>query len=142
MTGHIDPTKQAFAEFRANDRPGPIHMLNLVRVHAQARYPDGRNVSGAEAYAAYGRDSLPVFTRVGGRVVWQGKFEFMLIGPSSERWDFCFIAEYPSVSAFVEMIRDPVYREAVKHRQAAVEDSRLIRLAPLAAGRGFGRLAE
>ena len=28
------------------------------------------------------------------------------------------------------MIRDPVYREAVKHRQAAVEDSRLIRLAP------------
>jgi hypothetical protein len=41
-------------------------------------------------------------------------------------WDHCFIAEYPSVSAFVEMIRDPVYREAVKHRQAAVADSRLI----------------
>ncbi len=36
------------------------------------------------------------------------------------------------------MIRDPVYREAVKHRQAAVEDSRLIRLAPGAAGAGFG----
>ncbi len=142
MTGHVDPTRQAFAEFRANDRPGAIHMLNLVRVHAQARYPDGRQVSGAEAYAAYGRDSLPVFTRVGGRVVWQGGFEFTLIGPASERWDFCFIAEYPSVSSFVEMIRDPVYREAVKHRQAAVEDSRLIRLAPLPAGRGFGQLAE
>jgi hypothetical protein len=35
------------------------------------------------------------------------------------------------------MIRDPVYRAAVKHRQAAVADSRLIRLAPGAAGAGF-----
>jgi len=32
MTGHVDPTKEAFAAFRANDRPGPIHMLNLGRV--------------------------------------------------------------------------------------------------------------
>jgi hypothetical protein len=49
----------------------------------------------------------------------------------------CFIAEYPSVAAFVEMIRDPMYRDAVKHRQAAVEDSRLIRLATLAPGGNF-----
>ena len=34
MTGHIDPTKEAFAAFRADDRPGPIHMLNLVRLRA------------------------------------------------------------------------------------------------------------
>ena len=47
----------------------------------------------------------------------------MLIGPAAEKWDACFIAEYPSVAAFVEMIRDPVYREAVKHRQAAVLES-------------------
>jgi len=142
MTGYIDPTKQAFAEFREGNREGPIHMLNLVRLHAQARYPDGRQATGAEAYAAYGRDSRPVFTRLGGKIVWQGKFELMLIGPSEERWDHCFIAEYPSVSAFVEMIRDPIYREAVKHRQAAVEDSRLIRLAPSRSGKGFGELAE
>jgi uncharacterized protein (DUF1330 family) len=138
MTGHIDPTRQAFALFRETDRQGPIHMLNLVRLRPQARYPDGRRATGAEAYAAYGRESRPVFTRLGGRIVWQGRFELMLIGPAEERWDHCFIAEYPSVSAFVEMIRDPLYREAVKHRQAAVEDSRLIRLAPLTPGLGFG----
>jgi len=140
MTGHIDPTKQVFAAFRDNARPGPIHMLNLVRLNARANYPDGREATGADAYAAYGRDSGPVFTRLGGRIVWQGKFELMLIGPAEERWDLCFIAEYPSVAAFVEMIRDPVYREAVKHRQAAVEDSRLIRLAPVAPGKGFGEV--
>ncbi len=138
MTGHIDPTKEVFAAFRTNDRPGPIHMLNLVRLHAQAKYPDGRAATGAEAYASYGRESGPVFTRLGGRIVWQGRFELMLIGPSTERWDHCFIAEYPSVAAFVEMIRDPVYREAVKHRQAAVEDSRLIRMKPGKPGAAFG----
>ncbi|HZZ62587.1 MAG TPA: DUF1330 domain-containing protein [Roseiarcus sp.] len=138
MAGFIDPTKEAFAAFRAADREGPVHMLNLVRLRERASYPDGRTASGAEAYAAYGRESLPVFSRIGGSIVWSGEFELMLIGPPEERWDRCFIARYPSVAAFVEMIRDPVYRQAVKHRQAAVEDSRLIRLAPATAGTGFG----
>ncbi|WP_431206017.1 DUF1330 domain-containing protein [Bradyrhizobium betae] len=138
--GHIDPTKDVFAQFRDNNRPGPIHMLNLVRLRKEAAYPDGRKASGAEAYAAYGRDSGPVFERLGGRIVWQGRFELMLIGPQDERWDHCFIAEYPSVGAFVEMIRDPAYREAVKHRQAAVEDSRLIRHAVLPVGKNFGEV--
>jgi uncharacterized protein (DUF1330 family) len=138
MTGHIDPTKETFAAFRSIDCTGPIHMLNLVRFRDKAAYPDGRNATGAEAYAAYGRDSCTVFSRLGGRIVWRGNFELTLIGPSDERWDECFIAQYPSVAAFVEMIRDPVYREAVKHRQAAVLDSRLIRLAAAAAGSGFG----
>ncbi len=138
MTGFVDPTKETFGRFRENDRPGPIHMLNLVRFRDEAVYPDGRRSTGAEAYAAYGRESFPVFSRLGGRIVWRGNFELMLIGPDSEQWDECFIAEYPSVAAFVEMIRDPVYREAVKHRQAAVRDSRLVRMQPAEAGAGFG----
>jgi len=138
MTGYVDPTKENFASFRTKDRAGPIHMLNLVRFRDRAAYPDGREATGAEAYAAYGRESEPVFQRLGGSIVWRGKFELMLIGPPDECWDLCFIAEYPSVAAFVEMIRDPLYREAVKHRQAAVEDLRLIRLAPGAAGASFG----
>lgn len=142
MIGYVDPTKETFAAFRAHDRPGPIHMLNLVRFRDTAVYADGRTATGAEAYAAYGRDSHAVFSRLGGRIVWRGTFELTLIGPSDEKWDECFIAEYPSVAAFVEMIRNPVYREAVKHRQAAVLDSRLIRLAPAASGSGFGGAAS
>ena len=53
--GHIDPTKEVFAQFRATDRAGPIHMLNLVRLRKEAAYPDGRKASGAEAYAACSR---------------------------------------------------------------------------------------
>ena len=138
MSGYIDPTKETFGVFRNNDRPGPIQMLNLVRFRDHAEYPDGRALSGAEAYAAYGKESGPVFARLGGTIVWRGNFELMLIGPETENWDECFIAQYPSVAAFVEMVRDPVYREAVKHRQAAVADSRLVKLAPSDSGAGFG----
>ncbi len=137
MTGHVDPTKEAFAAFRADDRLGPIHMLNLIKLRAVAAYPDERKATGAEAYAAYGRESEPVFFRLGGSIVWRGRFEQTLIGPAEERWDLCFIAQYPSVAAFVAMIRDPQYREAVRHRQAVVEDSRLIRLAPGTVGGGL-----
>ena len=141
MTDHLDPTREIFAKFREMDRPGPIHMLNLVKFRAKAVYPDGRDVSGAEAYRSYARESGPVFRRLGGKQVWIGKPELMLIGPQdSEQWDVAFIAEYPSVQAFVDMLRDPVYREAVKHRQAAVEDSRLLRLQPAAAGKEFGEI--
>lgn len=138
MADYVDPSKEQFAAFRALQRPGPIHMLNLVRLRDKAAYPDGRDASGQDAYRAYARESGPVFKRVGGRQFWVGRFEHMLIGPREEHWDHVFIAEYPSVDAFVEMIRDPQYREAVKHRQAAVQDSRLIRLQPRTPGDTFG----
>lgn len=136
--GHVDPTKERFAVFRSLERDGPVHMLNLIRLRDRAAYEDGRTATGAEAYAAYGRESRPVFERLGGRQVWLGVPELMLIGPEAERWDVAFIAEYPSGAAFVEMLRDPGYREAVKHRTAAVADSRLLRLRPGVPGTGFG----
>ncbi len=64
--------------------------------------------------------------------------EAVLTGPEAEHWDLAFIAEYPNAGAFLAMVTDPEYREHVKHRQAAVEDSRLIRMAPLEPGEGFG----
>lgn len=136
--GHVDPSKERFGAFKDLPRDEPVHMLNLVRLKPEATYADGRKATGREAYAAYGRDSGPVFRRLGGRIVWTGRPDLMLIGPELEAWDIAFIAEYPSGQAFIDMIRDPIYREAVKHRQAAVADSRLVRMKPGAPGAGFG----
>jgi uncharacterized protein (DUF1330 family) len=134
MPNYVDPDTERFALVKGLDRDHPIHMLNLVRLKAEAIYEDGTKTTGREAYAAYGRESLPVLQRVGGGVVWSGDFELTLIGPDSERWDIAFIAEYPSGRAFIEMLRDPEYRAAVKHRQSAVETSRLIRMRPKPVG--------
>jgi uncharacterized protein (DUF1330 family) len=137
MPGYIDPERDQFNAFKALPRDVPVMMLNLVKYRDKAQYEDGRDATGAEAYAAYGRESAPVFERVGGEIIWRGKPEVMLIGPFEKQWDEIFVARYPTAGAFLEMVTDPVYREAVKHRQAAVEDSRLIRTAEVPLGGGF-----
>ena len=138
MTGHVDLTKERFLAFRDKPRAGAVHMLNLIRLRDRADYPDGRIVSGADAYRTYGQTSEPVLARMGARIIWEGRYELMLIGPDEEAWNLCFIAEYPSVESFLEMMRDPVYREAAAHRKAAALDSRLIRLQPLPQATRFG----
>ena len=139
--GFIDPTKEDFARFREMDRPGTLHMLNLLEFRDKAAYDDGTIATGVEAYRNYVRESGPIFERLGGRQVWAGRPELTLIGPQEETWDLAFIAEYPSKDAFVAMLRDPDYRKAVRHRQAAVADSRLIRMQPGVPGAGFGEMS-
>ena len=141
--GSVDPTRPQFDAFKALPRAEPIHMLNLVRLREVAAYPlghpnAGTGMTGLEAYRAYGRDTAAIFKRVGGRQVWAGRPDGVVTGPADEHWDLAFIAEYPGASGFLEMVTDTDYREAVKHRQAAVLDSRLIRMAPLTPGDGFG----
>ena len=140
---HIDPTRAQFDSFKELDRDHPIEMLNLVRFRDTAAYPDGhelagKSLSGAAAYANYGRDSGPVLKRVGGSILWRGDFQTVLIGPSDEAWDVCFIARYPTAHAFLAMVSDPEYQRAVVHRQAAVLTSRLIRNKPGEGGATFG----
>jgi len=134
---HIDPERAQFDAFKALPRDTAIHMLNLVRFKPAATYSAdhplaGQGLTGAEAYGHYGADSGPIFQRVGGRIVWRGTMAAMVIGPDTEHWDAMFIAEYPTSAAFMEMVTDPVYRQAVVHRQAAVATSRLIRCDPKA----------
>ncbi len=138
MPDHINPERDAFKTFAVNKSDSPIHMFNLIKLNETATYDDGAMVTGKEAYAAYGRRSAPIFQRVGGSIIWSGKFDLTLIGPSDEVWDIAFIAEYPNSDAFIEMVKDAEYQLAVKHRNAAVKTSRLIRMSPSEVGDSFG----
>lgn len=135
----VDPAREQFDAFKALARDTPIDMLNLVRLRDLAAYPAGhahagKGWTGHQAYAEYGRASGPVFARSGGRIVWRGRMEGMVIGPDDKCWDLAFIARYPNAAAFLAMVTDPEYRVAVVNRQAAVLTSRLIRFMPLEAG--------
>ncbi len=144
MAGSIDPLRAQFDAFKALPRDTRVQMLNLIRLKPMADYPadhpdHGKGMSGLDAYRAYGRTTAHIFGRVGGRQVWVGRPEAVVTGPADERWDLAFIAEYPSAGAFLAMVTDPEYRELVRHRSAAVEDSRLVRMAPVDdPGEGFG----
>ncbi len=138
MAEFIDPTREQFGAMMALPDDGRVHMLNLLRLREKADYEDGREATGAEAYKTYGKDSGPIFSGVGGKIVHAWDPKLTLIGPPSENWDIAFIAEYPNAAAFGEMVKDPAYQAIVFHRQAAVADSRLIRLHPKEGGAVFG----
>lgn len=144
MSGsHIDPTRAQFDTFKGLDRDQPIDMLNLVRFRDLANYPGDHDLArdgltGADAYALYGKHSAAILQMVGGSIVWRARFDATLIGPEDEAWDAMFIARYPNAHAFLAMVSDPDYQRAVVHRQAAVATSRLIRTSPLQGGAQFG----
>ena len=129
--------RETFKAFKDISDSRPLHMLNLVQLKEKAIYPDGKITTGVEAYRRYGKESEPVFKRLGGSIVWRGEMLIGLIGPVDEKWDICFIAEYPSVESFISMQKDETYRKAVEHRQIAVKNSRLIRMAPNNRGTNF-----
>jgi uncharacterized protein (DUF1330 family) len=132
---YIDPTRETFDRFKALPRDTPVHMLNLVRFKAHATYPEGhpladKNLTGREAYQEYMRAIRPVLKRAGGTIAWSGLFETVLTGPEEWPWDESFVMSYPDGASFMGMVKDPDYAPVVVHRQAAVEDSRLVRFAP------------
>ena len=129
--------RETFKSFKNIDDSRPLHMLNLVQLKKEAIYPDGTITTGFEAYMRYGKESETVFKRLGGSIVWRGDMLIGLIGPADEKWDICFIAQYPSVESFISMQKDETYRKAVEHRQIAVKNSRLIRMAPNNRGTNF-----
>lgn len=140
---YIDPSPANFRAFKDLPRDTPIAMLNLLRYRDVAAYPEGhehagKGWSGRRAYAEYGVTSGPIFRRLGGTIIWRGRFETMVTGPEGECWDEGFIAQYPDAGAFFAMIKDPDYQQAVVNRTAALVDSRLVRFAPGEAGEGFG----
>jgi uncharacterized protein (DUF1330 family) len=137
MSGNIDPSKQQFKHFKKLPRNTPIMMLNLIALKDKASYEDGRIASGAQAYASYGKESAVIFSSVGGEIIWRGNPESIVIGPTDEHWDIAFIARYPNAEAFLAMVNNLDYQSIVFHRQAAVKDSRLMRLGEASDGVNF-----
>jgi uncharacterized protein (DUF1330 family) len=114
---------------------GPVTMLNLLRFRAVADYsqaPDlapASPVSGEEAYRRYMQAAEPFVREGGGDLVFIGRGGAFLIGPPDERWDAVLLVRQRSVADFIAFAQNRGYLAILGHRQAALEDSRLLPLA-------------
>jgi uncharacterized protein (DUF1330 family) len=115
-------------------RQTPIVMINLLKFKPVAQYKDGvADYSGRHAYKLYSALALAKLAEIGAEVLFLGEAKGSLIAPPDEDWDEVLLVRYPSVEAFVGMLGAADYRAAVRHRTAAIEDSRLIATVPKAA---------
>jgi uncharacterized protein (DUF1330 family) len=121
----IEPTADQIRTLAGSNEEGPIAMVNLLRFRERALEPD-EGMSGAEAYGLYSQGVTPFLQASGGRVLSAVSCVQGVIGPAEPEWHMAIIVEYPSRTAFLEMVGDPEYQLVARHRTAALADSRLI----------------
>jgi uncharacterized protein (DUF1330 family) len=121
----LTPTADQIAALANSDLEEPVVMLNLLRFKDRADGID-EGMSGREAYARYGELTAPFLAGVGGRLLMAVEASEVVIGPQETEWDMALLVEYPSRKRFLEMATNPDYLAVHAHREAALEDSRLI----------------
>ncbi|MAR90135.1 MAG: DUF1330 domain-containing protein [Pseudomonadota bacterium] len=126
----IDPSPGSFAEAVARlPADTPVVMLNLLAFREQAEYDEADSVepcTGREAYQHYSREALHHVQAVGGQVVFMGAPQYALVAPADEHWDEVLLVRYPSIQAFVAMVKAPEYQAIARHRTAALYNARLV----------------
>ncbi len=103
----------------------PVVMVNLLSFKQQA---DGGNegMTGAESYMRYGQAMRKFVESKGGRFIWSGRVDSMLIGESDVDFQVVALVEYPSRKAFVEIATSAHVAEIGKDRTKGLAGQWLI----------------
>jgi uncharacterized protein (DUF1330 family) len=123
----IRPNIDQFKALLAAPDDGPVVMLNLLKFKERAASGAG---SGGEAYRRYGDAAVEMIEQRGGKVLWTGKAEQVLIGDPTQDWDAVLLVQYPSRAAFVEMTSSKEYDAVHEHREAGLERTIVVACAP------------
>ena len=119
----IRPNRQQFKELIDAPDDEPVVMLNLLKFKPSADTGEG---SGASEYAKYGDSVVQMVEDRGGKVLWMGHADQILIGDPGDGWDSVALVEYPSRKAFIDMVTTPEYESAHEHRESGLERTVLI----------------
>jgi uncharacterized protein (DUF1330 family) len=99
-------------------------MLNLLKYAEKAA--GSQEISGEESYRKYGDEVRAHLEKVGGKLLWRGRADSVVIGTEADDWDEVLLVEYPSRKAFLQMTSTKEYEKTGEHRTNALSDSRLI----------------
>lgn len=133
MESYIAPDPESGKKFYQDFHDkGEVVMLNLLKFKEKADYRDWPSlkphteITGKEAYQLYINKTLPILKKIGSRVIFYGRSKSFLIGPTSENWDAVILVAHPSAQKFIEFAQNEEYLKHAGHRNAALEDSRLL----------------
>ena len=93
------PTPEQMQTLLTGSADTPVVMLNLLKFNRRAEGDE--SLSGAEAYGKYATEMKKFVESKGGRFLWAGSADSMVIGDSDVDFDVVALVEYPSRKAFV-----------------------------------------
>ncbi len=103
----------------------PVVMVNLLSFKSEA---DGDNagMTGAESYMKYGARMKEFVESKGGRFIWSGRVDSMVIGESDAEFQVVALVEYPSRKAFFEIASSAHVAEIGEDRKMGLAGQWLI----------------
>ena len=119
------PEPEQFKELMEGPDDTPVVMVNLLSFKEHA---DGAN-EGATGVASYGKyaEKMQKFVESkGGRFLWMGQVDSMLIGESDFEFQVVALVEYPNRKAFVEIASSAHVAEIGKDRKDGLAGQWLI----------------
>ena len=124
----VYPDSNQLASLLDGAPAGPIVMVNLLKFHDRAQYPDGRaeSVSGREAYMRYVAEMRPIVEGAGGKFLFSCDVRSVVIGRVDEAWDVVALVEYPSAAEFRRIATSPQVQKIGIHREAGLAGQLLI----------------
>ncbi len=131
----VDPDERQIRELVSRIDDGPVVMINLLKFRERAR---DSSESGAEAYGRYAAVVGGLIEDFGGRMVWRGRADQILVGDSECDWDMAVLIEYPTRRAFLEMVSLPEYQEIHSDRDSGLERTSLIACTPISEAVDWG----
>ena len=119
------PEPEQIQELMKGPADTPVVMVNLLSFKARA---DGGNegMSGAESYMLYGEKMRKFVESKGGRFIWTGRVDSMVLGESDVEFQVIALVEYPSRKAFVEIATSGHVAEIGKDRTKGLAGQWLI----------------
>jgi hypothetical protein len=135
----IMPDAAAIRTLLAQPRSYKPAMMNFLKYYPTARYAEAREgvapVSGRAAYGRYGIVALQTVYKTGGHLVFYGKVDAVIReaqdGPTLDLWDDLAVMQYVEPRGILSMEQVEKYRNALHHRDAALERSIVIASSPL-----------
>ena len=133
----IYPTKEQIEKLLTGPADQPVVMINLLRFKPRADASEG-DASGQEAYGRYAEQMRKFVESQGGRIIWAGRVDSMVIGEEDPGFHVVALVEYPSRQKFLEIVGSDKVREIGEHRSAGLESQWLLAAteAPLAGETG------
>lgn len=129
----IYPTSEQIQTLLAGPDDRPVVMLNLLRFKPQAdgagasAHGAAASESGQASYERYAVAMREVVESEGGRFIWAGTVDSLVIGPpEAEGFDVVGIVEYPSRRKFVEIATSERVQRIGLDRAAGLESQWLV----------------
>lgn len=119
---NLTPNEAELQKFMAAPDSGPVVMVNLLKFKAETESGE----AGEAVYARYMQNAAEFVAEVGGRLLWMGAADQLIVGTADQKWDKVLLVEYPSRKAFLQMVGNPEFQAAQQDRTAALEDTVLL----------------